>query len=62
MHEVETSHMNILDAICPLDQIRKGYSEAEKLGYKGHEFGDIASPKISLAITDQSHAKSIMSK
>jgi S-adenosylmethionine:tRNA ribosyltransferase-isomerase len=42
MHDVGTSHMNILDSICPLDQIRKGYSEAEQLGYRGHEFGDIA--------------------
>ena len=42
MHQGGTSHMNILDSICPIDQIRKGYSEAEQLGYRGHEFGDIA--------------------
>lgn len=42
MHEVGTSHMNILDSFCPLDQIRQGYAEAEQLGYLGHEFGDVA--------------------
>ena len=42
MHEVGTSHMNILDSICPIDHIRTGYSEAEQRGYRSHEYGDLA--------------------
>lgn len=42
MHEVGTSHMNILDSICNLDHIRAAYAEAEQRGYRNHEFGDIA--------------------
>jgi len=41
MHEVGTSHMQILDSICSVDQIKAGYSQAKKLGYKRHEYGDI---------------------
>lgn len=47
MHEVGTSHMNILDSICPIDHIRAGYIEAEQLGYRSHEFGDIAYLELS---------------
>ena len=42
MHEVGTSHMNILDSICSAEQIRAGYLEAEERGYRSHEYGDIA--------------------
>lgn len=41
MHERGTSHMNILDSICSIPQIQKGYQEAEKLGYRSHEYGDL---------------------
>lgn len=42
MHEVGTSHMLILDCLCPIEQIRLAYSEAEYLGYRGHEYGDLS--------------------
>lgn len=42
MHEVSTSHMNILDSICPINHVRAGYTEAEQRGYRSHEYGDIA--------------------
>lgn len=56
MHEVGTSHMNILDSICPINHIRTGYSEAEQVGYRSHEYGDLAylhcrPPIISLLLT-----------
>ncbi|MCB0413750.1 MAG: S-adenosylmethionine:tRNA ribosyltransferase-isomerase [Bdellovibrionales bacterium] len=41
MHEKGTSHMNILDSICPISQVERGYKEANALGYKSHEYGDL---------------------
>lgn len=42
MHEIGTSHMQILQSLCPPWQITAGYAEAEQRGYRSHEFGDIA--------------------
>lgn len=42
MHEPGTSHMDILGSFCPIHQIQTGYAEAEKMGYRGHEYGDIS--------------------
>lgn len=42
MHEPESSHMRILDALCPMSLIKNGYQEAENQGYRGHEYGDLS--------------------
>lgn len=42
MHEPESSHMRILDSLCPMSLIQQGYSEAKSQGYRGHEYGDLS--------------------
>ncbi len=42
MHEPDSSHMLILDALCPYNLIRQGYMEASQQGYLGHEYGDLS--------------------
>lgn len=42
MHEVGSSHMQIIHSLCPVDKLRQAYGEAEAREYLGHEFGDIA--------------------
>jgi S-adenosylmethionine:tRNA ribosyltransferase-isomerase len=41
MHEPEASHLDLLAAFLPPDQIRQTYEEAVSLGYLWHEFGDL---------------------
>jgi S-adenosylmethionine:tRNA ribosyltransferase-isomerase len=42
MHELGTSHMEILNAFCPTHLIKKAYKEAIEKAYRGHEYGDIS--------------------
>lgn len=42
MHEVGTSHRNILNSICPIEHMRRSYEEALQRGYLGHEYGDLS--------------------
>lgn len=42
MHELGTSHMEILNSFCPSVAIEKAYRQAEEIGYRGHEYGDIS--------------------
>lgn len=42
MHEPESSHMRILKSLCALDFIQTGYREAQDLGYRDHEYGDLS--------------------
>ncbi|HEX8144842.1 MAG TPA: S-adenosylmethionine:tRNA ribosyltransferase-isomerase [Pyrinomonadaceae bacterium] len=41
LHEPEASHLDLLTAFLPADQIREAYTEAVRLGYLWHEFGDL---------------------
>jgi S-adenosylmethionine:tRNA ribosyltransferase-isomerase len=41
LHEPEASHLDLLAAFLPPDQIREAYEEAVRLGYLWHEFGDL---------------------
>lgn len=42
MHEPESSHMRILDTLCPMSLIQQGYADAQRQGYRGHEYGDLS--------------------
>ena len=42
MHELGTSHMEILNSFCPVELVKKGYGEAIARGYEGHEYGDLS--------------------
>jgi S-adenosylmethionine:tRNA ribosyltransferase-isomerase len=41
LHEPEASHLDLLTAFLPAEQIREAYEEAVRLGYLWHEFGDL---------------------
>jgi S-adenosylmethionine:tRNA ribosyltransferase-isomerase len=41
LHEPEASHLDLLTAFLPPEQIRAAYLEAVRLGYLWHEFGDL---------------------
>jgi S-adenosylmethionine:tRNA ribosyltransferase-isomerase len=41
LHEPEASHLDLLAAFLPPEQIREAYEEAVRLGYLWHEFGDL---------------------
>jgi S-adenosylmethionine:tRNA ribosyltransferase-isomerase len=41
LHEPEASHLDLLAAFLPADEIRVAYEEAVRLGYLWHEFGDL---------------------
>jgi S-adenosylmethionine:tRNA ribosyltransferase-isomerase len=41
MHEPEASHLDLLAAFLPPDEIRTAYEEAVELKYLWHEFGDL---------------------
>jgi S-adenosylmethionine:tRNA ribosyltransferase-isomerase len=41
LHEPEASHLDLLAAFLPPDQIREAYEEAVRLRYLWHEFGDL---------------------
>lgn len=41
LHEPEASHLDLLTAFLPPEQIRDAYEEAVRLGYLWHEFGDL---------------------
>jgi S-adenosylmethionine:tRNA ribosyltransferase-isomerase len=42
MHELGTSHRDILHAFCPEDVVEHAYQEAEAQAYRSHEYGDIS--------------------
>ncbi len=42
IHELGTSHMEILNAFCGRQIIEAGYQEAKKRGYLAHEYGDLS--------------------
>ena len=42
MHDEGTSHLELIRAFCDPDVLERGLSEAEALGYHGHEYGDLA--------------------
>ncbi|MEO0377960.1 MAG: S-adenosylmethionine:tRNA ribosyltransferase-isomerase, partial [Cyanobacteria bacterium P01_A01_bin.17] len=41
MHEPEASHLDLLTAFLPADQLQTAYTEAIQQGYLWHEFGDL---------------------
>lgn len=41
MHEPEASHLDLLTAFLPAEQIRVAYEDAVEQGYLWHEFGDL---------------------
>jgi S-adenosylmethionine:tRNA ribosyltransferase-isomerase len=41
LHEPEASHLDLLTAFLPAEQIREAYEEAVRLNYLWHEFGDL---------------------
>ena len=41
LHEPEASHLDLLTAFLPAEQIQRAYEEAVRLGYLWHEFGDL---------------------
>ena len=41
MHEPEASHLDLLTAFLPAEEIRVAYEDAVKRGYLWHEFGDL---------------------
>ncbi|HEX8494893.1 MAG TPA: S-adenosylmethionine:tRNA ribosyltransferase-isomerase [Pyrinomonadaceae bacterium] len=41
LHEPEASHLDLLTAFLPAEQIRAAYEEAVRLRYLWHEFGDL---------------------
>jgi S-adenosylmethionine:tRNA ribosyltransferase-isomerase len=41
LHEPEASHLDLLTAFLPAQQIREAYEEAVQRGYLWHEFGDL---------------------
>lgn len=41
LHEPEASHLDLLTAFLPAEQIRGAYEEAVRRGYLWHEFGDL---------------------
>lgn len=41
LHEPEASHLDLLTAFLPAQQIRKAYEDAVLIGYLWHEFGDL---------------------
>lgn len=41
MHEPEASHLDLLAAFLPPEQIREAYEEAVQMHYLWHEFGDL---------------------
>jgi S-adenosylmethionine:tRNA ribosyltransferase-isomerase len=40
-HEPESSHLLMLEAACGRDLLERSYAEAARLGFAGHEFGDV---------------------
>jgi len=42
LHELGSSHMKIVGSFCPARLIKQGYAQAEKRGYRNHEYGDIS--------------------
>lgn len=52
IHELGTSHAELLEAFAPRDLLTRALCEAEHRGYRAHEFGDtmlIASDRATLA-------------
>jgi S-adenosylmethionine:tRNA ribosyltransferase-isomerase len=41
MHEPEASHLDLLTAFLPAEEIRSAYVDAVKREYLWHEFGDL---------------------
>jgi S-adenosylmethionine:tRNA ribosyltransferase-isomerase len=41
LHEPEASHLDLLTAFLPAAQIQAAYTEAVRLRYLWHEFGDL---------------------
>jgi S-adenosylmethionine:tRNA ribosyltransferase-isomerase len=41
LHEPEASHLDLLTAFVPKDQIQEAYEEAVQCRYLWHEFGDL---------------------
>lgn len=41
LHEPEASHLDLLTAFLPAEKIREAYTEAVRLRYLWHEFGDL---------------------
>jgi S-adenosylmethionine:tRNA ribosyltransferase-isomerase len=41
LHEPEASHLDLLTAFLPAEQVRSAYEEAVRLRYLWHEFGDL---------------------
>jgi S-adenosylmethionine:tRNA ribosyltransferase-isomerase len=41
LHEPEASHLELLSAFLPAEQLRAAYEEAVRVRYLWHEFGDL---------------------
>lgn len=41
MHEPEASHLDLLTAFLPAEEVKAAYSEAVAKQYLWHEFGDL---------------------
>ena len=41
LHEPRATHLAMLQAIAPREEIEKAYAEALQHGYLWHEFGDL---------------------
>ena len=41
LHEPTASHLDLLTAFLPAEQVRMAYEQAVQLGYLWHEFGDL---------------------
>jgi S-adenosylmethionine:tRNA-ribosyltransferase-isomerase (queuine synthetase) len=42
MHDGGTSHLQLMEAFCDKLVIERGYAEANGLGYRGREYGDLS--------------------
>jgi S-adenosylmethionine:tRNA ribosyltransferase-isomerase len=41
LHEPRASHLDLLTAFLPAEQVRQAYEEAVRRRYLWHEFGDL---------------------
>lgn len=42
MHEPGSSHMLLLDSLCPFATVQEAYRQAVMRSYRGHEYGDLS--------------------
>lgn len=42
MHELDASHLDLLEAFLPKERLIRAYQHAQRLGYLWHEYGDLS--------------------